>query len=227
MNKKNLSTNPDIQETLESQRAFFATGTTKNISFRKEQLKKLQQAIIDHEKEICDALHADFRKPPFETFETEIGTVLNEIKDSIKHINKWAKVKKVKTPLTHLPAKSKIYSDPYGVVLIIAPWNYPFNLLMAPLIGAICAGNCAVLKTAPASENTSSVIKKIITEIYPNDYVAVFDGGRSVNTELLNQRYDYIFFTGGAEVGRLVLESAARYLTPCTLELGGCQFSQY
>jgi len=219
--KKEISVDPDVREILTSQRAFFATGETKDIAFRKDQLKKLRQAIIDHEQEIIDALLADFKKPPFETFETEIGTVLSEIKDAVKNIKKWAKVKKAKTPLTHMPAKSRIYSDPYGIALIIAPWNYPFYLLMAPLIGAISAGNCVVVKTAPATASTSSVIKKILNGIFPDNYVAVFEGGRSVNEALLDQKYDYIFFTGGAEVGRLVLESAARYLTPCTLELGG------
>ncbi len=222
MNKgKEISINPDIRETLESQRAFFATGKTKDITFRKEQLKKLRQAILDHEQEIYDALYADFRKSKFETFETEIGTVLNELKDAIKNVKKWSRVKKARTPLTHLPAKSRIYSDPYGVVLIIAPWNYPFNLLMAPLLGAISAGNCAMVKTAPASANTSAIIKKILTSIYPEDYVAVFEGGRSVNGALLDEEFDYICFTGGAEVGRIVLQAAAKNLTPCTLELGG------
>ena len=214
MNVKNEETVMSAIETaLQSQR--------KDISFRKEQLKKLRTAILEHEQEIFDALYADFRKPPFETFETEIGTVLNEIKDAVHNIKKWSKVKTARTPLTHLPGKSKIYSDPFGIVLIIAPWNYPFNLLMAPLIGAISAGNCAMVKTAPAAAATSAVVKKILNSIFPDEYVAVFEGGRSINTALLEKEYDYIFFTGGAEVGRVVLEAAAKHLTPCTLELGG------
>ena len=218
---KTTDSNPDIALTLKKQREFFASGKTRDIKFRKEQLKKLRKAIMDHEQDIYTALYGDFRKPVFETFMSEIGTVLNEISDSIKNVKKWSKTKTGRTPLTHLPARSRMYYDPYGVVLIIAPWNYPFNLLMAPLVGAIVAGNCAIVKTAPASANTSSVIKKILTEIYPEEYVAVFEGDRHVNNELLEKEYDYIFFTGGPIVGRAVLEAAAKYLTPVTLELGG------
>ncbi len=213
--------NPDIGEVLKKQRAFFATGKTRDIAFRKEQLQRLREAVSAHEQEIYTALYGDFQKPLFETFLSEVGTVLGEIKEAIAQVEKWAKPKRVKTPATHLPARSRIYSDPYGVVLIIAPWNYPFNLLMAPLVGALAAGNCAVVKTAPAAAQASAVIKKILTGLFPEEYVAVFQGDRQVNRELLDQQYDYLFFTGSPALGRTILEAAARHLTPVTLELGG------
>ncbi len=210
-----------IKKVIQKQKDFFATGITKKIAFRKNQLRKLYKSICESEREIKDALYKDFKKPPFETFVTEIGIILHELKFLIKNLENLSKPKKVETPLFAFPGKSYIISEPYGVVLIISPWNYPFQLSLSPLIGALSAGNCCVLKTSPASPNTSGVIKKIIKETFLEEYVTLFEGHREVNELLLKQRFDFIFFTGSPKLGKIIMESAAKNLTPFTLELGG------
>ena len=210
-----------IQELVQNQRAFFETGVTIPVSYRKEMLKKLSACITKYNKEILNALHSDLNKSDFEGYVTEISIVQEEISFTLKHLSKWAKPRKVKTPITHFPSKSYQYFEPYGVTLIMAPWNYPFQLTVAPLVGAICGGNCAVLKPSNYSPATSAIIKKIIEEIFPSEYVAVVEGGRDANTSLLEQHFDYIFFTGGVTVGKLVMEAASKHLTPVSLELGG------
>lgn len=210
-----------MQTIIENQRSFFKEGKTKEVDFRIDQLEKLKKAIIKYEDEIIYALKKDLNKSSFETYITEIGTVIQEINYTIKHIRKWARPKRVRTSIAQFISTSKIYSDPYGITLIISPWNYPFQLTFAPLIGSIAGGNCTVLKLSPYSANTSKIIDKIIGEIFDEKYIKVVQGGREVNKELLNEKFDYIFFTGGVSMGKIVMEAASKHLTPVTLELGG------
>jgi len=210
----------DLDEIMKRQRAFFAAGKTKDVKSRILHLKKLKQAIKDNEENICDALAKDFGKSPFETYISEIGTVLVELGHTISHLKSWAKPKRGKTPISHLPGRSRVYAEPYGTVLVISPWNYPFNLAMAPVIGALSAGNTVFLKPSGATPETSRILYKILTSVFPTEWVAVFQE-EEVKNFMLDLQYDYIFFTGGPEVGRMVMEKAAVHLTPLTLELGG------
>lgn len=184
-------------------------------------LKTLQKSIIAHESEIFDALKKDLNKSPFEAYETEVGITLQELQYVIKHVRSWAKPKRVKTPLLHFKSTSFILSEPYGVVLIMSPWNYPLQLSIAPLIGSIAAGNCTLIKPSAYSPATSAVIAKIVRECFDEGFVAVIEGGREANQALLKEKFDYIFFTGSVEVGKTVMAAAAENLTPVTLELGG------
>lgn len=210
-----------IKKSLERQRSYFATGQTYDVSFRLEMLKTLQKSIIAHESEIFDALKKDLNKSPFEAYETEVGITLQELQYVIKHVRSWAKPKRVKTPLLHFKSTSFILSEPYGVVLIMSPWNYPLQLSIAPLIGSIAAGNCTLIKPSAYSPATSAVIAKIVRECFDEGFVAVIEGGREANQALLKEKFDYIFFTGSVEVGKTVMAAAAENLTPVTLELGG------
>ncbi|MGV3464200.1 MAG: aldehyde dehydrogenase family protein, partial [Heyndrickxia sp.] len=206
---------------MEKQRAYFRTHRTKDISFRLETLHTLRTAIQSHEKALIKALKSDLNKSEFDSYSTEIGVVLEEIRFTIKHLRTWSKPKKVKTPLTHIGSRSSVYPEPYGVALIIAPWNYPFQLAIAPLIGAIAAGNCAIIKPSELTPNTSEIIANIIKDIFPEEYIAVVLGGAETSTALLQEKSDYIFFTGSVPVGKIIMEAAAKNLTPVTLELGG------
>ncbi|GAA4425206.1 aldehyde dehydrogenase [Pontibacter saemangeumensis] len=210
-----------IQQLVRRQRAFFATGKTLDTGFRISQLRALQQAIRRHEQALFDAMYADFRKPAFESFSTEIGFVELELKLTLKKLQDWVKPRKVKETIINFPARSRIHASPYGIAMIIGPWNYPFNLLMAPLIGAMAAGNCVLLKPSEIAPHTSAAIAKLISETFDEDYIAVAEGGVDVTRQLLAQRYDYIFFTGSTRVGQIVMKAAAEHLTPVTLELGG------
>ncbi|MDF2905270.1 MAG: NAD-dependent aldehyde dehydrogenase [Herbinix sp.] len=212
---------PDIIKTLELQKHYFAGGKTRNINHRMEYLDRLEKSIKKHEKEIMVALKKDLNKAPFEAYATEIGMVLEEIHYIKKHLKGWAKPKQVRTPITNFPSVSRIYAEPYGVVLIISPWNYPFQLAILPLVGAIAAGNCATVKPSNYSPYTSKVIELILSEVFPKEYVAVIQGGREANQTLLEQKFDYIFFTGSVTVGKTVMRAAGEHLTPVTLELGG------
>ena len=211
----------DYQELLKRHAHFYSIGHTKDIAFRRLQLKKLRQVILHYEADILRALKQDLNKAPFEAYETEVGIVLQELNHTIKHLYGWARTSRVHTPLMHFPASSYIYREPYGTVLIMSPWNYPFQLTLVPLIGALAAGNCVVLKPSEYSVHTAAVIEKMITENFDSGYISVVRGGRDANRSLLDQRFDYIFFTGSPTVGRLVMKSAAWHLTPVTLELGG------
>lgn len=206
---------------LEAQRAFFATQATRDLAFRLGALDRLETAILAHERRLTDALYADFRKCAFEAYATEIGLVLAEIRFHRKRLRQWAKPERVPGGLVNFPSSNHILREPYGVALLIAPWNYPFNLLINPLVGAISAGNCAVLKPAEYATHTGAAIARMIQETFPPEYVTTVCGGRAVNQALLEERFDKIFFTGSAKLGALVLEKAARHLTPVTLELGG------
>jgi aldehyde dehydrogenase (NAD+) len=206
---------------LEKMRTYFKTEETFSYQFRLNALKKLKNAILLYEEDILNALHKDLNKSHFEGLLTEVGVVLIELNDVIKKLKKWMKVRKVKTPLSLFKAKSYIYPEPYGVVLIMSPWNYPFQLAIAPLIGAIAAGNVAVLKLSPDSLHTSEVTKQLIESIFDQDYVNVLTGGLEESKAIIKERFDYIFFTGSTEVGKIIMREASNHLTPVTLELGG------
>ena len=211
----------EIAALIRNTAAFFATNVTKSYEFRAEQLRKLGDAVHLYERRINDALYKDLHKGSMETYLTEIGMVQEEVRFLLKHLKKLMKPKRVRTPLSHFLASSTIYYEPYGTALIMSPWNYPVNLTLTPLAGAIAAGNCAVIKPSNYSPETSKVIADLIAETFDPRFITVVTGGREENTGLLEQKFDYIFFTGGTTVGKLVMEAAARHLTPVTLELGG------
>lgn len=202
-------------------RDFFQTQATKDIKFRKKYLKALKKSIKKHESDILDALKSDLGKNKVEAYATEIGFVKKELSYIIKELKNWAKTKSVTTPMIQFPAKSFIKYEPYGTVLIIGPFNYPFQLVMSPLIGALAAGNCAVVKPSEMTPQTSMVVQEILEEVFPENYVKVIQGEKEVTSQLLDERFDYIFFTGSTKVGQIVYEKASKYLTPVTLELGG------
>ncbi|MFA7075743.1 MAG: aldehyde dehydrogenase [Candidatus Izemoplasmatales bacterium] len=210
-----------ISNLVKTQRIYFSQGKTKDYQKRKESLRKLYDAIIVHENEIKDALYKDLNKNPGEAFLTEIGVTLKEITYLSKHLKKLMKDKRVKTEITNFPAKSFISPAPYGVTLIMSPWNYPIFLTLAPLAGAIAAGNTVIIKPSNYSPNTTDIIEKIVKYAFSEEYIAVVKGGREENQDLLNQKFDYIFFTGSSTVGKIVMEKAASNLTPISLELGG------
>ncbi len=210
-----------IEEIVKKEREYFKTGATLSYKFRLNALRKLKEAIIRNEKEIMNALFLDLGKSATESYMCEVGMVLSELKYAIRHLKKWIKRDRVTTPLAQFPSKSFIVKEPLGVVLVMSPWNYPFMLAIDPLIGAIGAGNCVVVKPASYAKNTSLVIKKLLGECFDERYVSVVLGGREENSALLEQRFDYIFFTGSVSVGKFVAEKASKNLTPVTLELGG------
>jgi aldehyde dehydrogenase (NAD+) len=212
--------NLSIADIICKQREFFQTGETKNIDFRIAQLKTLKQAIIEHTEVIIEALQADLKKPEFEAYATEI-LVYKEIDSAIKDIKNWTKPKKAPVSLDFFPASARIYPEPLGVVLIIAPWNYPLQLIISPLVGAIAAGNCAILKPSELAPHTSRVLAQIMSKTFDPAYIAVLEGGVETSQQLLAEKFDHIFFTGGTAVGKIVMEAAAKHLTPVTLELGG------
>ncbi len=205
----------------ERQRIFFESGRTLDISFRLDALRKLRQSIIDHEDRINDALKADLGKPLPETYTSETGFTLLELNHAIKHLKKWARPRKVRGSLATFPSKSYIYSEPFGVALIIGPWNFPLQLTLLPLVGAIAAGNCVVLKASRKTPATAETIRSIIKTAFKEDYVTVSDDNDSEGQDLLDQKYDKVFFTGSPGTGRLVMEKASRNLASITLELGG------
>ncbi|GAE36871.1 aldehyde dehydrogenase [Halalkalibacter akibai] len=211
----------NYQTLINQQKQFFLTGKTKELHFRLEALQKLREGIRTNEERLVKALNTDLNKSEFEAYSTEIGVILEEIRFALKHVRNWAKPEKVKTPTTHFGSVSFIYPEPYGVALIIAPWNYPFQLAIAPLIGAIAAGNCALLKPSELTPQTSAVLSDLISELFPREFISVVQGGVETSQALLSENIDYIFFTGSVPVGKIVMESAAKNLTPVTLELGG------
>lgn len=202
-------------------KSFFASNITKSYQFRMKQLRLLNAAVSAYQQRLIDALYKDLHKVSVETYLTEIGMVQEEIRFLSKHLKHLMKPKRVRTPFSHFLASSTVHYEPYGVALIMSPWNYPVNLTLTPLAGAIAAGNCAVLKPSNYSLATSKVIAELISETFDPRFITVVTGGREENSSLLEQQFDYIFFTGGTTVGKLVMEAAARYLTPVTLELGG------
>ncbi|MBD5460509.1 MAG: aldehyde dehydrogenase [Lachnospiraceae bacterium] len=211
----------DISGIVKKQREYFAAGATLDVQGRIAALKRLQRAIRAREEKLCAALREDLGKSASESYMCEIGLTLSELSYQISHLKRWAKPKRHRTDLTNFHGKSFSVWEPYGCVLVMAPWNYPFLLCIEPMVGAIAAGNCCVLKPSAYSPATSAAIRELIREVFSEEYVAVVEGGRAENGALLEERFDYIFFTGGVNVGRLVMEKAAAHLTPVTLELGG------
>jgi acyl-CoA reductase-like NAD-dependent aldehyde dehydrogenase len=216
----NITAEP-VSNLVQQQRAFFRTGQTQELKFRIDQLKRLRQTIADQEDAILAALKTDLNKPAFESYFAEIRLVTEEIDYAVKHLRSWAKPRSVAVPSTLQPAKATVRPEPLGVVLIIAPWNYPFQLVLAPLVAALAAGNCAVLKPSELVPNVSRVVAAVVEKTFEPDYVAVMEGGIDISQALLAEKFDHIFFTGGTAIGKVVMQAAANHLTPVTLELGG------
>ncbi|MBL4936248.1 aldehyde dehydrogenase [Clostridium sp. YIM B02515] len=210
-----------VNQILKEHKTYFHTGVTKNINFRIENLKKLKTAIKKYEDNILDALYKDLGKSEFEAYSTEVGFVLDSISYMIKNLKNWSMPKKVKVPIHQQPSKTYIMYEPYGTVLIVGPFNYPFQLVIEPLIGAIAAGNCAILKPSESTPAISALIKELIEETFDNKYIRVIEGEKETTSALINSPFDYIFFTGSVPVGRIVMQAAAKNLVPVTLELGG------
>lgn len=211
----------DIKKIVERQRAFFDKGVTKEYGFRMQALIRLERALDEWEEDLKEALWQDLHKSPSESYMTEIGLSGSELKYVKKHLASWMRPTHVLPSWGQLPARTFTVAEPYGVSLIMAPWNYPVLLCLEPLINAVAAGNCVVLKPSAYAPTVSAVLNDMLSSIYPKKFVTVVEGGRDVNQELLEQRFDTIFFTGSVSVGKLVMEKAAKNLTPVTLELGG------
>ena len=214
-------TTEDVEKLISIQRDYFYSGMTRSTDFRKRQLEKLAKSIKKYEKDVIKALNLDLGKSEFESYTNEVGMVLSSIRYMLKQIDEWVKPEEVKTPLSLQPAKSFIIREPYGVTLIIAPFNYPFQLVMEPLIGAIIGGNTAVIKPSESAVHTCAIIKTIIEETFEPQYIQVVEGEKEEVTALIQSSFDYIFFTGSVAVGKVIMRAAAERLTPITLELGG------
>lgn len=214
-------TEAEAEQLLKQHQQFFATHQTKDPAFRVAQLKKLRQSIITYEPQLMKALQQDLGKHPLESYATEIGFVLKSLSSMIKKVPKWAKDQRVRTPFFLWPSSSRIHYEPYGTVLVIGPFNYPFQLLIEPLVGALAAGNCAVLKPSDLTPNFSRVVSEMIRHTFDSSYVSIVEGSVGTNNALLSCSFDYIFFTGSEQVGKIVMQAAAKHLTPVTLELGG------
>jgi aldehyde dehydrogenase (NAD+) len=210
-----------IKTLVENHQQYFQTQETKSLLFRENNLLRLKSVILKYEAEISDALYKDLHKSTQEAFLTEISIVLSEIDYHLKHLYSWAKPKRVKTPMHLLPSSSSIIHEPLGLALIISPWNYPFQLVINPLIGAISAGCCAIVKPSPYTPNVAKILEVIIKESFNEKYISIVQGDREVNTHLLDQKVDVLFFTGSPALGKVVMSAAAKHLTPVILELGG------
>ena len=210
-----------VSTIIDKQRAFFRTGATRDLRFRRECLKKLRRTIIAWQPRICEALQADLGKNAAESYMSEIGMVLSGLSDSLSHLRRWAKTERSFSPLAHFPSCSRVMKEPYGVALVIAPWNYPILLSLDPLAAALSAGNTVILKPSELSPATTAVLAEMLGEMFPPELVSVVQGGPEVSNALLAEETDYIFFTGSPAIGKVVMEAAAKHLTPVTLELGG------
>ena len=211
----------EFETMVSRQREFWNTGATRSVEWRLIQLKKLEQALEEREEALCAALKADLGKAAYESWLSEIGMTLGELRFARKHLKKWAAVKRRPSAMPLFPDSSRVVPQPYGTVLIMSPWNYPVQLTLVPLVSALAAGNCAVVKPSAYAPNVSSVVAELLGDIFPPEYVSVVQGGRAENAALLEQDFDYIFFTGSPAVGKTVMAAAAQHLTPVTLELGG------
>jgi aldehyde dehydrogenase (NAD+) len=211
----------NYSELLRQQREFFQTGKTRSIDFRLAQLKILKQAIVEYEIAINEALQADLHKPVVEIYLTEITVVKKEIDYAIKHLKSWIKPHKAAVPLEQLPGAGKIYPEPLGIVLIISPWNYPLQLAITPLVGAIAAGNCTIIKLSEIATHAAAVLAKMLQKYFDSTYISVVEGGVETSQKLLTEKFDLIFFTGSTNIGKIVMAAAAKHLTPVVLELGG------
>jgi acyl-CoA reductase-like NAD-dependent aldehyde dehydrogenase len=211
----------NVKKAVEIKRDFYNTGATKSVDFRISALKKLRDIIKKNEPAILRALRDDLKKPEIEAYLSEVYFSIYELDHAIKNLKRWSKPKRVKTSFINFPSKNYIYPEPYGVTLIISPWNYPFQLLISPLISSIAAGNCSVLKPSEISRSTSNIIAGIINDDFPGSFISVVEGDAEVSRALLAEKFDHIFYTGGSKVGKIVMEAASKHLTPVTLELGG------
>ncbi|WP_139423459.1 aldehyde dehydrogenase [Chryseobacterium mulctrae] len=211
----------EIQEIVSKQKAFFKTQQTKNLRFRKMYLEKLRDLILENENLLYETIYKDFGKSKFDTFTTEISFVLNDIKYYLKNLKSLSKPKKVRTNLANQFGKSRIHNEPLGNILVIGAWNYPYQLSLSPIVAALAAGNCCILKPSEIAENTMKVMAKIINKNFPPEYLYVYEGGIDETTELLKLKFDKIFFTGSTKIGNIVYKAAAENLTPVVLELGG------
>lgn len=210
-----------MNELVAAQRRYFNTGATRDVKFRKAMLDKLEQALARREGDLLDALKADLNKTRFEGWATELGILLGELRFARKNLDKWAAPRRVAMPLAQFPSKGTVYPEPYGVALIMSPWNYPVQLALAPLVSAIAAGCTAVVKPSEHAPAVSAALARLLGETFPQSYIAVVEGSMEANSVLLSSRFDCIFFTGSPEVGKVVMHAAAEHLTPVTLELGG------
>lgn len=210
-----------ISTTVQAHRDFFATHQTKSLAFRRQQLLALRAGLQKYEAALYEALWIDLHKSEAEAFFTEMSMIYQEIRNHLRHLRRWTRVQRVSSPLQLWPSHSRFLIEPLGVALIIAPWNYPVQLLLNPLVGAIAAGCCAVLKPSPYTPHVSALLARLVTETFDSRYISLFEGDRHINTALLAQRFDIIFFTGSPALGRVVMAAAARNLTPVVLELGG------
>ena len=210
-----------ITSTLQKQRAYFLSGATQSLAVRKDLLRQLDEALHRYDKQLADALWQDLHKSYEEAYLTELSIVYGEIRNHLRHLSRWARAERKSSPLAILPATSRIIKEPLGNTLIIAPWNYPVQLLLNPLVGAISAGCTAMLKPSPYVPNVSRVLTEMIRATFPEEYIAIVEGNRQVNQMLLAERWDLIFFTGSPSLGKMVMEAAAKHLTPVVLELGG------
>ncbi|HAM97770.1 MAG TPA: aldehyde dehydrogenase [Marinilabiliales bacterium] len=210
-----------MNEIVNHQREFFKTGQTKNLMFRKSQLLTLKNALQTHEQQFLDAIDSDFKKGPFDAYATEFALIFHEIELALKNLKKWSKPQKVKTNIPNQPGRSYIIPEPYGTVLVIGAWNYPYQLSLVPAISALAAGNTVIIKPSELAANTSKVMAQVLNQVFDPKVLSVQEGGVAETTQLLEQRFDKIFFTGSSPVGKIVYQAAAKNLTPVTLELGG------
>ena len=208
-------------EILENQKKFFESGKSRDINFNKRKLQQLKNSILKNEEVIYSALYKDLKKSKFESYISEIGIIISEIDLVIKNIHRWSKPKKIRSSMLNFPSNDFIISEPYGCTLVIAPWNYPFQLAISPIISAIASGNTVVLKPSEITKHTGEIIKTLLSDIFEENHLKVVLGGVPETTQLLNLRWDYIFFTGSVEVGKIIAKAASKHLTPYTLELGG------
>lgn len=211
----------EVENAFQMQKTYYQTGTTLDYAYRVQMLRSLKSQIEKYEDAILKALNEDLKKPLMEAYGGEIAFVYEEIDYTLRHLKRWMKAKRKRTPILHFPANSRVYSEPYGSVLILAPWNYPFQLVISPLIGALAAGNCAVLKPSELAPHTAEVLAEMINSHFDPRALQVINGGVETAQALLQQPFDYIFFTGGTRVGKIVMKAAAEHLSPVTLELGG------
>lgn len=210
-----------IKQMVQAQRDFYRTGQTRDVAFREKQLKNLLNALAQHETDILQALKADLCKPPFEAYSAEVSVLRTEIRYTLRHLKSWSAARRRPAHLTQFPASAWVYPEPYGVALIIAPWNYPLLLIFAPLVSAIAAGNCAVLKPSELAPNIAALVTNLVRECFDPRHVTSIEGGPEAAQALLTEQFDYIFYTGSSEIGKQVMHAAAEHLTPVTLELGG------
>ena len=210
-----------IQQIVKHQKKYFQSGVTKDVSFRIEQLKKLKNVLKKHEHKIFDALKNDFQKPAFETYGTELGILYTEIDHIVKNLSSWANPERVSGSLINFPSANTIYHQPYGIALVIGAWNYPIQLTLNPVIGAMAAGNCVIAKPSELASHSSSIMANIINTAFDAEYLHIIEGAAETTQQLLKEPLDYIFFTGSTRVGKIIMQAAAEQLIPITLELGG------